>query len=152
MKKGILTLVISLFLLSCNSDDTEAVTTTTIETTLIGKGNLYGSSSQGVVEQNLVINSETEWNALIALLDAANTTSDSFTETDIDFTAFTVIAAIDQVRGNGGYELGITVSANSENIMVSVTDLVPQGAATTVITQPYHIVKIPKNTLPVIFQ
>lgn len=151
MKKSLILFVFSLLIMSCSSDDTET-TTTTIETTLIGKGNLYGSSSQGVDEQNLVINNETEWNALITLLDAANNISDSFTETDIDFTAFTVIVAIDQVRGNGGHVLGIVVNANPENVLVTVTDLAPQGNATTVITQPYHIVKIPKTTLPVVFQ
>lgn len=151
MKKSLILFVFSLLLISCSSDDAE-VTTTTIETTLIGKGNLYGGSSQGVDEQNLVINNQAEWNTLITLLDAVNNTSDSFTETDIDFTAFTVIVAIDQVRGNGGHELDIAINANPENIMVTVTDLIPQGNATTVITQPYHIVKIPKTTLPVVFQ
>ncbi len=151
MKKSLILLVFSLLVMSCSSDDTET-TTTTIETTLIGKGNLYGSSSQGVDEQNLVINNQTDWDALITLLDAANNTSDSFTETDIDFTTFTVLVAIDQVRGNGGHVLDIAVSANPENVVVTVTDLVPQGNATTVITQPYHIVKIPKTTLPIVFQ
>lgn len=152
MKKSLILFVFSLLLIiSCSSDDTET-TSTTIETTLIGKGNLYGSSSQGVDEQNLVINNQTDWDALITLLDAVNNTSDSFTETDIDFTTYTVLVAIDQVRGNGGHVLDIAVSANPENVVVTVTDLVPQGNATTVITQPYHIVKIPKTTLPIVFQ
>ncbi|WP_430412611.1 protease complex subunit PrcB family protein [Kordia sp.] len=151
MKKCIFLCVVSLFLLSCDSDDSET-TNTTIETTLIGVGNLYIGSSQGVDEQNLIINNESEWNALITLFDAANDVSSTFTETDVDFTAFTVIVAIDQVRPNGGHLLDIAVNANSENIVVTVTSLVPQGAATTVFTQPYHIVKIPKNTLPVIFE
>jgi hypothetical protein len=125
---------------------------TSIETSLIGKGNLYGSSSQGVDQQNIVINTTADWNDLITLFDAANDVSSSFTETDIDFTNFTVIVAIDEVRGNGGHDLDIEVNSNSANIIVTVTDLIPQGNATTVITQPYHIVKIPKNTLPVVFQ
>jgi len=154
MKKYIAVLVFTLFLFSCNSDDSNDATETpiNIETTLIVKGNLYGSSSQGVDEQNLVINTEADWNALISLFDTATNAYQTLLEADIDFTAFTVIVAIDQVRGNGGYLLDLDVNANSENIIVTVTDVFPQGAATTVITQPFHIIKISKNTLPIIFQ
>ncbi|WP_298424419.1 protease complex subunit PrcB family protein [uncultured Kordia sp.] len=148
MKKYLMLFVFSLFLMNCNSDDSETISTT-IETTLIGKGNLHGGSSQGVTQQNHLINDEADWNAILPIFD---TVSHSFTETNIDFSMFTVIVAIDQVRPNGGHELDIAINSNSENVIVTVTDISPQGQATTVITQPYHIVKIPKNTLPVIFQ
>lgn len=152
MKKYLMIFVFSLFLMSCNSDDEATTTMIPIETTLIGKGNLHGGSSQGVNQQNITITNETDWNALITLLDAVNPVSDSFTETDINFNDFTLIVAIDQVRPNGGHELDIAINSNSENIIVTVTDISPQGNATTVITQPYHIVKIPKTTLPIVFQ
>lgn len=151
MKNYVILFLLSLFVYSCSSDD-DAPTMSPVETTLIGKGNLYGSSSQGVDQQNIVINTTTDWDNLISLLDAENNVSSSFTETDIDFTNFTVIVAIDEVRGNGGHDLAIDVNSNAQNIIVTVTDLIPEGAATTVITQPYHIVKISKNTLPVIFE
>jgi hypothetical protein len=35
---------------------------------------------------------------------------------------------------------------------VSVTNSHNEGNATTVITQPYHIVKIPTSILPIIFE
>lgn len=151
MKNYAILFMLSLFICSCSSDDSEP-TVSSIETSLIGKGSLYGGSSQGVDQQNIVINTTADWNNLISLFDAANDVSSSFTETDIDFTNFTVIAAIDEVRGNGGHDLAIDINSNSQNIIVTVTDLIPEGNATTVITQPYHIVKIPKNTLPVIFE
>ena len=151
MKNYVTLFVLTLFICSCSSDDSEPAMTS-VETSLIGKGNLYGGSSQGVDQQNIVINTTADWNDLITLFDAANDVSSSFTETDIDFTNFTVIVAIDEVKGNGGHELDLDVNSNSQNIVVTVTDLSPEGNATTVITQPYHIVKIPKNTLPVIFE
>ncbi|WP_046757042.1 protease complex subunit PrcB family protein [Kordia jejudonensis] len=153
MKNSILIIVFSFLLFNCSSEDASVTSTmTAVETTLIGKGNLYGGSSQGVNQQNLVITNETDWNALITLFDAVNTVSDSFSETAIDFSAFTVIAAIDEIQGSGGHALDIEVNSSSTQVMVTVIDISPQGNATTVITQPYHIVKIPKTNLPIVFQ
>ncbi|MFK7748397.1 MAG: hypothetical protein AB8B65_08410 [Kordia sp.] len=152
MKNYTILFILSLLICSCSSDDDSETTISSIETTLIGKGSLYGGSSQGVYQQNIVINTTADWNNLILLFDAVNDVSSSFTETDIDFTNFTVIVAIDEVRGNGGHDLDIEVNSDTQNIIVTVTDLIPEGNATTVITQPYHIVKIPKNTLPVVFE
>ena len=152
MKKSLILFIFSLFLWSCQSDDTTATSITPIETTLIGKGNLYGGSSQDMNQQNLVITNETELNDFLNLLDPVNNISGYFNETDINFTEFTLIIAIDEIRPSGGHELGIDVNTDNEIIFVTVTSISPQGQATTVLTQPYHIVKIPKSTLPIIFQ
>ncbi len=42
--------------------------------------------------------------------------------------------------------------SNSENIIVNITKFAPEGNATTVITQPYNIVKIPTSELSIIFE
>lgn len=62
-----------------------------------------------------------------------------------------VIIVIDAVYPNGGHSVDImTVDENPQNIEIDVEKLL-QGNVTTVVTQPYHIVKIPKIQKPVIF-
>jgi len=123
-----------------------------IETTLIAKDNLYGNGDEGITKENLVITDEASWNDLISKMDAVNNVSDSFAETDIDFDEFQIIAVFEDLKGSGGYEIELDIGSNSDNIVVTVNEIVPTGNVTTVITQPFHIVKIPVNNLSVIFQ
>ena len=151
MKKHVLIILFSILNLSCNSDDKDVVIIT-IESTLIASDNLYGNGAEGIAEQNLVISNQATWDDLITQMNTVNNVSDNFSETDIDFSEYKVIAVFDEIKGNGGHSLDLTITSNSENIKVMVTDLVPEGNATTVITQPFHIVKIPTSDLPIIFE
>lgn len=151
MKKAILIYLLLIFVCSCNSNDDDS-NIINIDSTLIAKGNLYGNGTEGITEQNMVINNETTWDNLITQMDLVNDESDYFSEIDIDFAEYKVIAVFDEIKENGGYSLELNINSNSENIIVSITDLVPEGNATTVITQPYYIVKIPTTDLPIIFE
>ncbi len=142
-------LFFSLIIFSCKSDDIQTVD---YESTLIAKDNLYGAGSEGISEQNLVITDQSTWNDLMTQMDAVNNVTDSFSETNIDFSAFQIIAIFDELKGSGGHDLELNITSSTENIIVTVTDLVPQGAATSVVTQPFHIVKIANSDLPVIFE
>ena len=151
MKKNVLIVLLSIFIFSCNNDDDNSKITT-IESTLIAKGNLYGNGAEGIVEQKMVILDQSTWNDFIIQMNSVNNVSDDFSETDIDFSKYKIIAVFNEIKGNGGYSIGLNIVSNSQNIVVSITDLVPGGNATTVITQPYHIVKIPIIDLPIIFE
>lgn len=151
MKQSVLILFSAIFILSCDSDDT-SFEMSSIESILIAKDNLYGNGDEGIIEQNMVISESTTWTNLIAQMNSVNTVSDSFSETDIDFSEYRVIAVFDEIKGNGGHSLDLNIMSNSENIIVHITDVAPEGNATTVITQPYHIVKILNSDLPVQFQ
>ena len=123
----------------------------TSESSLIAKGNLYGSGAEGIVAQNLIISNQNDWDNLIEQMNSVNKVSDSFSETTIDFSKNSIIAVFDDVKGSGGYSLELDISSTSENTLVSVSHIAPKGNATTVMTQPFHIVKITKSDLPVIF-
>uniref|UniRef100_UPI004048F7A1 protease complex subunit PrcB family protein n=1 Tax=Gelidibacter sp. TaxID=2018083 RepID=UPI004048F7A1 len=151
MKKSILLILVSIFTLSCSSDDNDSELAN-VETTLIAKDNLYGNGAEGINEQNMVITDQNAWNDLISQMDSVNTVSDHFSETDIDFSQYQIIAVFDELKANGGHSLELNIMANSENIIVNVTDIVPEGNATTVITQPFHIVKILNSDLPILFE
>lgn len=151
MKNKILIILLSIFVLSCNSDDSNSGTIN-IESTLIAKESLFGNGEEGINEQNLVISDTNTWNDLISQMNSVNNVSENFSEIDIDFSEYKVIAIFDDVKPNGGYSLDVNIVSNSENIIVNTILSQPEGNATTVITQPFIIVKISNSELPIIFE
>lgn len=153
MKKHLLLLLCSIFFMTicCRSNNDENMDSKNqINFQLIGKGNLMGSSY--APPQNTAITNSIQWNNFLNQIDSSsNHPSANFTETNIDFNQFMVIVVVDSVYPNGGHSVDImTIDENTQNIEVDVEKLL-QGNVTTVITQPYHIVKIPKILKPVIF-
>jgi len=151
MRKYISIFLLSVLVLNCDSNDAQS-RMINIESTLIAKDNLYGNGDEGVVQQNLVISDQSTWTALIDQMNSVNNVSDNFAEIDINFSEYMIIAVFDEIKGNGGHSLALNIRSNSEHIIVNITDLVPEGNATTVITQPFHIVKILKSDLPILFE
>ncbi|MBU2903899.1 protease complex subunit PrcB family protein [Arenibacter algicola] len=151
MKKNIIILLFSILVMSCNSDDNQ-FDIVDVETTLIAKDNLYGDGAEGIIEQNIVISDQSTWNDLLTKLNSINNVSDNFTETEIDFSEYRIIAVFDGVKETGGYSLELKLMSDSENIRVNITKLIPEENASSVITQPFHIVKIRKSDLPLIFE
>lgn len=160
MKKIIL-LLVSILTISCNNNDepTPALfIPITINSTLVGKYRLSGS--EGVMQQNIIINNNSDWVNLKNQIDSQFIaiglgnyhTENNFEETTIDFTNFTVIAIFDQVYGNGGHSIDITnITEYETNLIVTVENL-QTGNTSSSYSQPYHIVKIPKTTKPIVFQ
>ena len=125
--------------------------------TLISKRNTI-SPSVNLEEQKTIYSQTSNWQALINQIDSfyqtggINFTATYFTETNIDFQSFTVIAVFDQIYGNGGHSIDITNIVEYEtNIVVTVQSL-QTGNTSSVVTQPYHIVKIPITTKPIVFE
>ena len=148
-KKLLLTFATFFVLLSCTSNDDEpssSFTPQNIPFTNIGSGPYSGNA----VTSNLVIQNSIQWNNLMNQLtpDVTN----QFTETNIDFNNFFLVAIIDGVRPNTGYSVNISnVVENENNIIVSVNHS-NSGSGYNVLTQPFHIVKIPIQSKPFIFQ
>ncbi len=149
MKNIFLLLVfVTSFLTSCSSDDD--ANATPINFDLVGKGALFGDGAEGIVQSNLVITNDADWQNLMDAMDTVNNTSSHFTETNIDFSQYTVIAIFLEIKG-WGYDFEISsIEETADNIVVSKTDPL-QEAATAVINQPFHIVKIPITTKPIVF-
>jgi hypothetical protein len=125
---------------------------TVISYTVIAQNNLYGAGREGFVRQNIVIRDNAAWQNLINQINAVNNTSETFTETNINFSEYMIVAVFDEVKGNGGWSIDITNIENQENqIVVNLTNL-KTGNAASVITQPYQIVKIPVSNKEIIFE
>lgn len=151
MKTFVLLLTSFFVLLSCSNND-DNFTPQNVTPTLIGKGVLYGNGAEGIPQQNVVITSQTQFNDLMNSMDSINGVSNSFTETSIDFNNFMIIGVFDSVKQNGGYDISIiNIAENLDNISITIeTAYTP--IMTAVITQPFHIVKIPKSAKPIVFQ
>lgn len=145
-------LVLFLVLASCSSENEANTPPQTVTPTLIASGSLYGSGSENIAQQNIVVTNQADWNALINQMDSLNNTSSSFTELNIDFDNYQLLLAFDQVRPTGGFSIAInSIFETSNTIEATVNVTGPGPIATMVITQPFYIVKIPKSTKPVVF-
>jgi hypothetical protein len=150
-KKLILFFVAFVVLTSCNDEDSNSETVK-VKSTLIAKGDLLGNGGEGIAEQNIVITDQNAWDDLIDQMNSVNNVSDDFSETDIDFSQYQVITVFDEIRSSGGYKLDLKITADTENIVVRVNHSSPEGVVITILTQPFHIVKIPVSELPIIFE
>ena len=151
MLKNIVIFMISILVLSCGSSNGQSEIIT-MESTLIAQDNLYGNGEEGIGQQNVVISDEESWKTLLSQMNSVNNVSDNFTETAIDFSKYKVIAVFDELRGNGGTSLDLDIVSNSENIVVSVKSIAPEGMSLTVMEQPFVIVKILDSGLPILFK
>lgn len=147
--KSLILSVFAFFILSCDNDTSSNSTTLTpITPVLIGKSSFSFSSAP---LQNTIINNQTQWNSLLTTMNSVNNVSDNFTEQNIDFNNFDVVAVFSNTILNSSSTVDITnIEENQTNRLVTVQNLT-DGISGDV-AQPFHIVKIPKSTKPVLFQ
>lgn len=124
----------------------------TTEFKVIAKGHLYGSGEEGFSKQNLIVTNQNDWNTLITQIDTVNKVSMGFTDTKIDFSKELVVAIFDEVKASGGHRIELEITQNSTHTLVEVAHIAPKGMAASVITQPYYIIKMTKNNLPILFK
>ena len=163
MKKLFL-LLFSLMVISCNDDDVAPVVTppfvpVVIDPILIAKRNDNGPV-EGISMENFIINDNSSWINIKNLMDAPYIaiglgnyyTENHFSETTLDFTNYTVIAIFDRGYSNGGHSIDITNITEFETTIIVTVENLQTGNTSSVGTQPYHIVKIPKATKPIVFE
>lgn len=145
----ILVLSLVLFLsFSCNNSDVSQSTSTPITPILIGKSSISDPSTP---LQNILINNQTQWDALLISMNEVNNVSATFTETNIDFSSFDIIAVFRNPISNSSSTVDITsIVENQANRVVTVQNLI--NGISSDISQPFHILKIPKSTKPIVFQ
>lgn len=150
MKKIFLHSIVIVLFAGCTIDD--GTSQSVIEPTEIAKGFLSGNGDEHIAPQHLVIRNTEDWEALKSQMNIVNPETDNFSETDIDFTQFQVIAVFDEVKNSSGYEVNITsIYESTYTLTANVQYIAPQNMGATVMAQPYHIVKMPINTRQVVF-
>lgn len=148
MKQILFILSILFTLTSCSNDDSAS---SKVEFTELYHAD-YFAGDYNNPKANLVIKDLAEWNKLLAKLDLNIKPWQNSISTDIDFEKYTVIAVIDEVRSYGGFSVDITKITQIDNRIVIKVERLNSGGTTTIITQPYHIVKIAKTNKEVVFE
>ena len=128
---------IALILAGCTSSNEEGET---LPFTTIGKGILGGG--EGISKNDVVIHTKEEWENLMTAM--GSNKMNIFSETEIDFDNYQIIAVFDEVRNNGGWEIVVTkIKDYNEKIVITVKENAPRGSAVPcIMTQSYHIVKM----------
>ena len=140
MRNMILILSITLSLFSCNDSKNMDSLPQNIAFTIISNNALRGSGSEGISQSNMVINNTTDWQNLITRMNSINNVSDNFSEIDIDFDSYLIIAVFLEVKSSD-WLIEVTKIIENENNLVVTTN--ENESIASVIAQPYSIVKIP---------
>ncbi|GGW67832.1 hypothetical protein DFQ11_10470 [Winogradskyella epiphytica] len=117
----------------------------------IGQDNLYGAGLEGFQEGNIIIKDPSSWIGLMNQMDLFTDVTQQFSETDINFEQFLVVAVFDHLYNSTGQKIHLEVEYNSDNIIVSIIKSRRQGRETYITTQPFQILKIPLTNLPIVF-
>ena len=150
MTKFTLIILTSLFAFGCSTPN-DYSNMADVDSELISKGDLSGIGTEVISNQYFSFTNQTEWDNFISQIDVTNEVSSGFSEQNIDFSEYVVIAVIDKVRNTSGYSIDLEISTNYEKIFIgsNLSSPSPDGVVATVISQPYHIVKIAKTNLPI---
>ena len=110
--------------------------------TTISNGVLSGNGSEGIAKSEMVINNANDWQDLITKMNSVNNVSDNFSETNIDFDNYLVLAVFLEIKGTG-WEVEIVKIIESKNdLIVSKNENKFDNLS---INQPFSIVKIAKT-------
>ena len=147
--KNLILSIFAFFALSCSDETTTNSTTLTpITYVLIGKSSI---SNPDPPLQNVVVSNQTQWNSLLIAMNSVNNVSNSFTEQNIDFDNFDVVAVFNNTILNSSSTVDITnIEEDQTNRLVTVQNLT-DGISGDV-AQPFHIVKIPKSSKLILFK
>lgn len=149
MKNLLLILIIGVVLHSCK-EETDYVD---VSFSVIADRELYGAGDEGIVEENLVITSETDWNEIWTKLNSVNDESSHFTDTTFNFNEQDVIGLFDQVQNLTGYDISINeIRMFESEVQVHYSKSNPGDNGTgQALMQPYQFVVVEKSNLPYVF-
>jgi hypothetical protein len=152
MMKNLILLSILFLTISCSKNDNQDNTNIfpqTISPILISKGVVF-YGNYNLTQHGEVISSQSDWNNFrnnywiegLSYPEANN----------VNFSTEMIILVFDTPRTTGGYDATInSIVENTSDIIVEVL-YTGIGDVTGMPTRPYHFVKVPKSTKPVVFQ
>lgn len=140
-------LILALSFFSCNDSKNDDTFPQNIAFTIISNNVLRGS--EGIAQSNMVINNTADWQNLITKMNSFNNVSDNFSETDIDFDNYLIIAVFLEVKSSD-WSIEIAKITENENSLVVTTN--ENESIASVITQPFSIVKIRRTEKTIEFE
>lgn len=159
MRKIFLVALASLGLMACSNDDSNSTEQdfepVALEVNTVLQNNLGGNGQEGIGAENRVISNVSQWNQLIDEIDytydGVNGIVATLEAVTIDFDNEDVLAVFEEIKNSGGYSIDIVKVEEQEKKVVVTIDRLLKGGDATVITQPFHIVKIAKVNKPIVF-
>lgn len=154
---------LSLSLITCTSNDneqqkkqiSETLAFTPIAQHEIVYHTLTGAGQEGIEQATKVIGSARDWRALIqaiAYMPEGNAAVVAILENaTIDFEHEDVLAVFEAIKTTNGYHIEIIKVEEYEKELRVTIQRLQKGGDATVMTQPFHIVKIPKRSKPILF-
>lgn len=110
-------------------------------------------SGDPVPEGKYLIKSQADLQAFKNIANAAYSDGhDEFADIAIDFTLYDAIAVIDAWHPGGGYDISVTGISRVDNVIKVTVAKTGTGDATTVVTQPYQIIRLQKVNYPLTFE
>ena len=149
MKNMFLILSILTIIYSCNKNDDNQVFPQNKEFDIIYNGALHGNGKEGITRSNMIINNSNDWENLMSQMNSVNNLSDNFSETDIDFNDYIIIAVFLEVKGHG-WEIEITKITDNENSLVVSTN--ENEFIYSLMNQPFSIVKTRRTEKTIEFE
>ena len=150
MTKRILSITTTMFLLlsliSCFCVDDNRYSNVDFDSISIGM--LDGNGAEGIDESNIIIEDFNSWESLVNQMNTVNEEVD-LSATTINFNDYLLLVVFTEIK-NSGAQVEITeVAENPNHVVVYFTG---SESTFTVMSQPYHIVQIPKTSKPIIFE
>ena len=147
--KIFVTLLFSILLTSCPNKQIEQDSGITM--TSLYKGSLSGSGN--IPKQNKVVNSEKDWLAFLEEVHAPEYMVNQL-KGKVDFSKNTIIVVVDSRRNTGGFSIEIVKVSNKKGkLIVNIEGKGPKPTdmVTMALTQPIHLVRIPKTNKEIVF-
>ncbi|MCP1996536.1 hypothetical protein [Flavobacterium sp. HSC-61S13] len=151
MKKIIVFAGLFLVGVACGSDDNKiekVFEPRQVEMETMAQGDYFGTSGE---REFRVIREQREWNDLLDNSHVRSYISNPL-YFEMDFTQFEIVVVSDIEKLPGGSSIDIVhIIENEKNVIVQVDGLI-KGTEALRKNQPFHIVRIPKLSKPVLFE
>ena len=146
MKKIAIAFVALLALFACSEDDNDYSggnnQPANVQFTVLKDGELSGEE---VESGYYVIKTAEQWADFKGMVNSVHDAPDEFEGISVNFNVSDVLAVVDEQHNSGGFDIAITSVSRADNTATVKVVRSGDGNAATVLTQPYHVISIPKS-------
>jgi len=135
-------------LYSCgtNNNKHEENTPTKVDFEIIKTGVLHGAGEEGFFQEAVKVSNIEEFNQMQNKVNSVNKeVEDDIISGESFFNEQMLVFVFDKVRGTGGYNFNIKHAiVQNDTIEITAFSKKPEGPATSIVTQPFQILKMDK--------
>lgn len=136
---------VALVLFACSDDDNYSGGNnepTNIQFSVLKDGELSGEE---IENGYYVIKTAEQWAEFKGMVNSVHDAPDEFEGVSVNFNISDVLAVVDEQHNSGGFDIAITSVRRIDNTATVKVVRSGEGNAASVLTQPYHVVSVPKS-------